>query len=574
MNSIKRTVSLILTLALMISVLPAATAAQAEPFSDVPAEHYAYADVTLLRELGITDGMGDGTYGLGKSIKRSEFATFLVRLMRWELVNPAQGSFTDNQDPSQWYYDEVETAAVNGVVPAGGAFRPEDPITREEMAVMLVRTLGYDTLAQKLSGAKSFPDVTANAGYIALAVDFGITNGMDNLFKPAENARREDAAAMMVRMYRRLNEGFSELNAFYAISSYSQSDKLSSLSSASFGWSRLAYDAASGQMKLNLTRSDSNEYAVPAGAFATVSRATGAGAEAYLMVHSAGDSITHPVTGEKAGLLEYMLQNETARAQTVAAIVAALAETPTDGGAVSFNGVVVDFENLRGETLRNAFSAFLSELRAAVGSRKLMVAVQPVMAPGEAYYDGYDFRAIGNVADRIVLMAHDYYAKRLTEAEMKSGFVSTPLTPIDRIYYALKAITDGTTGVADPSKVLLQISFDSVQWKLQDGKVINSTPYHPTYDAILTRLQQSGTEKLYAEQSMNPYARFTGDDGTRSVLWYEDSRSVSAKLRLARMFGLGGVSLWRLGNIPDYVDAGDTPVYLDIWQTVLGETGR
>ena len=35
---------------------------------------------------------------------------------------------------------------------AGGAFRPEDYISREEMAVMLVRALGYGTLAQSLSG--------------------------------------------------------------------------------------------------------------------------------------------------------------------------------------------------------------------------------------------------------------------------------------------------------------------------------------------------------------------------------------------------------------------------------------
>ena len=40
--------------------------------------------------------------------------------------------------------------------------------------------------------------------------------------------------------------------------------------------------------------------------------------------------------------------------------------------------------------------------------------------------------------------------------------------------------------------------------------------------------------------------------GQRIFLWYEDQRSVAEKVVLAKLFGVTGVSLWRLGIIPHY----------------------
>ena len=92
--------------------------------------------------------------------------------------------------------------------------------------------------------------------------------------------------------------------------------------------------------------------------------------------------------------------------------------------------------------------------------------------------------------------------------------------------------------------------------------------YSPALATIYTRLKQPGTAIGWSDVYRNPYAYYTTENGSRYRLWYEDSRSVNAKVELARMFGINGVSLWRLGNIPDYEDEG---LYLDVWKELLAQ---
>ena len=79
-------------------------------------------------------------------------------------------------------------------------------------------------------------------------------------------------------------------------------------------------------------------------------------------------------------------------------------------------------------------------------------------------------------------------------------------------------------------------------------------------------------EISYSERLQNPYASFyDSSDDTQNVIWYEDSRSVTDRIKLAKMFGIGGISLWRLGTIPDYENTVNENLYLDVWQRILNE---
>ena len=518
-------------------------------FNDVPTGHWADETVHRARQLGITDGLGDNQFGLGMTISRAEYVALLVKLMQWPVNAGGSSSFDDNNDPNAWYYNTLETAVQQGMLTAGGQFGPTDNITREEMAVLAVSALGFRDLGNQLaSSGTAFGDVTQNQGYIALASDLGLMSGIGNgQFAPRETATREQAVSMMVRLYDQLQNQITQLHGFYAIKSSGQSSLMNDMDSVSFGWSRLALN--NGQVVLNTSNADNNEYGLPSGFSTPLNQAKNSGATTQLMVFADDQS-----------LLSSVLLDPAMRTQAVQAITNQVVMTAKDGEAVAFDGVTIDFESMKGEALKQGFNQFLSELKQqlSANNKHLYVAVHPKMRNNQAYFDGYDYATIGQIADKVILMASDYYAKSLTQAEMDMGYTKTPLSPLADVYYGLKMITDPQTGVADTSKIWLQVSMDSVQWKLQNGKVINQKPYHPSYEAIASRLA-TGVSVNYPNYSYNPYATyFDANDGTDNILWYEDARSVAAKMELARLFGIQGISIWRLGNIPT-----------DVWQQVI-----
>jgi hypothetical protein len=555
-----------------------------KPFSDVPKSSYAYSAINELRQLGVTDGIGNNRFGYGSLITRGEFVTFLVKLMGWKQVTPAKGSFTDNQDKKKTWYSPVETALINGILSKDvSKFRPSENITREEMAVMIVKSMGYGTLADRLTYLnKPFADVTKNIGYVTIARDTGIVNNKATLFNPSGKALKEQAAVMLINLHNDLIRPLKDLNAFYAISSSSQQDKIPDFSSVCFGWSKLSYNQSSGSIILNSSRNaaglEYNEYYLPTGFTQRLSAAKESGATAMLMVQSSQDSkIIDPATGEKVGIPEYVLTKPEVYKKLIVDIVSSVKSTTLGSETGSFDGVAIDMEGLKGPKLKLLFNNFLKELKAAldIEDKKLFVVVQPLIHPtrSASCWDGYDYAAIGSIADKVILMAHDYASTKLTPSDMDRGFNITPLTPVEDVYYALEAITDVKNGVQDKSKIMLQISFDWTVWQMKDGKIINSTPASFSLENFIALLN-SGTviSYQYSNNYGNPYLKYTDPkSGTENTVWYENTQSVMDKIKLAKLFGIQEISLWRLGTIPDYQPDDGRKLGMDIWQNILLE---
>ena len=163
-----RILSLFLALTLLTG--SASPALAAGGYSDVPRDHWAAQSVRRAGELGLFQGVGGGRFGLGEPITRAAFVTALVRLFGWEAERPQSPAFSD-VPAGAWYFSAVETAFAHDAFRLQqGRFRPEEPITREEMAVMLVRSLGYTSLAVTLGAEECpFTDVSVSPGYITLA---------------------------------------------------------------------------------------------------------------------------------------------------------------------------------------------------------------------------------------------------------------------------------------------------------------------------------------------------------------------------------------------------------------------
>ena len=179
--------------------------------------------------------------------------------------------------------------------------------------------------------------------------------------------------------------------------------------------------------------------------------------------------------------------------------------------------------------------------------KKLQVAVSPKLKNSSAYYDGYDLSAIGTLADHVIIMAYDYAPTSLSETEMASGFTTTPVTPFDEIYYAIKT----TVFQIPKEKVVLGLSIDSAGWNVVNGVITNSTPITISSSQLRDKLNQTDTISNYSRTYHNPYLTYPENGGT-TTLWYENALSMQEKVDLAKLFGISGTSIWRLGLIPDY----------------------
>lgn len=352
---------------------------------------------------------------------------------------------------------------------------------------------------------------------------------------------------MLVRVYERYISKVDFLHGFYAFSSYAQINLTGDMDAVSLGWARLEYGPDG--PTLNSTSAGGNDWVRPSDPSPATDYFDSHGVDYNLCVFgSAADSVTL-ADGTASSTVAAVVNDAGARAQAISALASA---------AGDYAGLTIDFEGLKGETIKKNYVTFMRELRAALPAGKaLYVCVQP-----DTWYTGFDYRGLGEVCDKVILMAHDYQWTSIPSSYVGTGNTTSPVTPFPSVYEALRDITDPATGVADVGKVALAISFSTAGFHVDEaGRLLDDTLYHPGPATLAARLAQPDTEVTYSEKYRNPWALYTAEDGSRYKVWYEDARSVTDKLQLARMFGVTGVSLWRVGTIP-------TSTGYDVWSAV------
>jgi spore germination protein YaaH len=243
--------------------------------------------------------------------------------------------------------------------------------------------------------------------------------------------------------------------------------------------------------------------------------------------------------------------------------------------ANGYKGVNIDIEAVY-STDRSYYTTFMKEVYSALKplgyTVTVSVAAKTSDSSANTWNYAYNYASIANYADKVILMAHDYDAKKLTKADMDKGYALTPPTPLEDVYYALEQITNNKTGIQDKSKIMLQISFNWVWWQKKDNKVINSSSKKVGLDEFINILKNNKNIKYnYSKTYENPYITYVDTNtGIENIIWYENTTSVMEKIKLARFFGLQGISLWRLGTIPDVPVSGNK-YEMDIWQNILKE---
>jgi hypothetical protein len=113
-------------------------------FADVPISHWAADWIEQLAADGITSGCGGGNYCPNDPVTRAEMAIFLLRSKHGSSYTPPAPSGTVFADvpTSHWAAAWIEQLYAEGITGGcgGGKYCPNNPVTRAEMAVFLVRT--------------------------------------------------------------------------------------------------------------------------------------------------------------------------------------------------------------------------------------------------------------------------------------------------------------------------------------------------------------------------------------------------------------------------------------------------
>ncbi|HNX29363.1 MAG TPA: S-layer homology domain-containing protein [Syntrophomonadaceae bacterium] len=162
------------------------------------AGHWAQGSIESLLASGAVSGYPDNSFRPDATITRGEFVTILVKAFKLE---PGTGKlFTDTT--GHWAKDYISAAAALGIVNGYdvNCFGPDDLITREQMAVMIIKALDIGLIP----GDPAFSDQTSISDWakssVKTAGEEGILSGYpDNTFRPQGNATRAEAVMVIAK---------------------------------------------------------------------------------------------------------------------------------------------------------------------------------------------------------------------------------------------------------------------------------------------------------------------------------------------------------------------------------------
>ena len=180
------------------------------PFADVSEDDWYYEAVRYVQENSLINGYSDGRFGANDTLSRAQLAQILFNKEGKPGVNYLL-DFSDVADEA-WYTEAVRWAASQGIVGGygNGTFGPNDPITREQLAVMLWRYSGNPAATSK---ELHFNDMDEISGFaleaLRWAVENGILNGYgDGRLGPQGQVTRAQAAQMLKNFIEHQEEDF------------------------------------------------------------------------------------------------------------------------------------------------------------------------------------------------------------------------------------------------------------------------------------------------------------------------------------------------------------------------------
>ncbi|MDR0531221.1 MAG: LysM peptidoglycan-binding domain-containing protein [Oscillospiraceae bacterium] len=202
-----------------------------------------------------------------------------------------------------------------------------------------------------------------------------------------------------------------------------------------------------------------------------------------------------------------------------------------------YRGLDVDFENVPRDAREN-LTMFLSKARAAMQKERWLLtsAVPPLTRDNQTgiLYEGFDFAAEGRYNDYVTLMTYEY------------GYQGGPPMAVAPIGEVRKALTYAISRMPR-EKILMGIPNYGYDWKIPYRAGTGATVV--TNTGAVAIAAREGAAIRWDETAQVPWFRYQEASGQEHEVWFEDARSIQAKLELAHEFGIAGVSYWTVNSL-------------------------
>lgn len=200
-------------------------------------------------------------------------------------------------------------------------------------------------------------------------------------------------------------------------------------------------------------------------------------------------------------------------------------------------GLDIDFEFILPED-KELFINFISNVKNRLEPLGFLTLV--ALAPktsGEMtglLYEAHDYPAIGAIADLVLLMTYEW------------GYLFGPpmaTSPLNNV----RRVLEYGVSVIPREKILMGVPNYAYDWALPFVQGESMAEALSNQEAI-ARAAQYGVTIEFDETAQAPYYYYTDTQGVQHVVWFDDARSMNAKLRLIPEFQIRGAGVWQIMN--------------------------
>lgn len=206
----------------------------------------------------------------------------------------------------------------------------------------------------------------------------------------------------------------------------------------------------------------------------------------------------------------------------------------------NYFGIDIDFEYIYPSD-RELYNDFLTKATNFFHEHDFIVttALAPKVSEDQPglLYEAHDYKFHGETVDHIILMTYEW------------GYTYGPpqaVAPINQV----RRVLDYAVTVIPSEKILMGIPNYGYDWQLPYVPGTKAQSISNVRAPLLAKEKNAAIQ--FDEVAMSPFFYYTDDEGNEHIVWFEDARSIEAKLNLVLEYDLGGISYWTINNFfPD-----------------------